>query len=247
MPQSKIATQNARNSDHSWTALIASKRRFSILAVAAAAVAIGTVGLTGASPDRGAGVPFVQASVAGALTTLDGTPANVEVLHVAPPAPTAFTDWVLDKGAHFDKIRAVEEAKALRPLFAPFTRGSFTSGYGMRWGAMHGGVDIANAVGTPINAVGDGVIIKSGDYGDGYGNSVRIRHADGTETLYGHMTSTSVAIGQHVLAGDLIGLMGSTGYSTGSHVHFEVWLNGTDRIDPVGWLASRGISVGAVV
>jgi murein DD-endopeptidase MepM/ murein hydrolase activator NlpD len=237
-------TRKPHRPRQSWTGVIAGKRRYSLLAVAAAAVAVGTAGLTSASP--GDGLPAIEAALAGSTRTLDENTASVEVLSVAPPPQTAFTEWVLEKAARFDDVRALEQAKATRPLFTPFTSGVFTSGYGMRWGAMHGGVDIANAIGTPINAVGDGEVIKSGDYNDGYGNSVRIRHTDGTETLYGHMTSTSVAVGQKVLAGDLIGLMGRTGYSTGSHVHFEVWLNGTDRVDPVGWLASRGISVGAI-
>ena len=90
-------------------------------------------------------------------------------------------------------------------------------------------------------AASDGVVISAGPYA-GYGNMVKLRHADGTVTLYGHLSSWSVEVGQRVWAGDQIANMGNTGNSTGPHLHFEVHLNGTDRVDPVGWLAKRGLS-----
>ena len=73
---------------------------------------------------------------------------------------------------------------------------------------------------------------------------VRLKHADGTVTVYGHVDSATVQVGQHVMAGDEIAKMGNRGFSTGPHLHFEVWLNGTDKVDPLPWLASRGISLG---
>lgn len=75
----------------------------------------------------------------------------------------------------------------------------------------------------------------------GYGMWVKLRHADGTVTLYGHVNTTEVTTGERVMAGDLIATMGNTGNSTGPHLHFEVQLNGTQRTDPVPWLAARGI------
>jgi murein DD-endopeptidase MepM/ murein hydrolase activator NlpD len=123
------------------------------------------------------------------------------------------------------------------------TKGVFTSGFGYRWGVLHGGIDIANSIGTPIVAAADGVVIDAGPTA-GYGAWVKLRHADGTVTLYGHINSWNVTIGQRVWAGDQIAQMGNRGNSTGPHCHFEVLLNGTDRIDPAGWLAKRGISLG---
>lgn len=78
----------------------------------------------------------------------------------------------------------------------------------------------------------------------GYGMWVKLLHADGTVTLYGHVNTTLVSVGERVMAGDQIATMGSRGFSTGPHLHFEVLLGGTERVDPVPWLAKRGLSVG---
>ena len=79
----------------------------------------------------------------------------------------------------------------------------------------------------------------------GYGAWVKLRHRDGTVTLYGHVNTWLVSVGERVMAGDQIATIGNRGNSTGPHCHFEVLLNGTNRIDPVPWLAQRGITVGA--
>uniref|UniRef100_UPI0024BBA770 M23 family metallopeptidase n=2 Tax=Mycolicibacterium TaxID=1866885 RepID=UPI0024BBA770 len=75
----------------------------------------------------------------------------------------------------------------------------------------------------------------------------KLRHADGTVTLYGHNSAVLVNVGERVMAGDQIAKMGNTGNSTGPHCHFEVHLNGTDRVDPVGWLAKHGLTPGSYV
>lgn len=124
--------------------------------------------------------------------------------------------------------------------FAKPAEGSFTSGFGPRWGTFHKGVDIANAVGTPIVAVMDGTVIDSGP-ASGFGNWIRLQHDDGTVTVYGHMSTLNVSVGQRVVAGQQIAGMGSEGFSTGSHLHFEVHPNGGEAIDPQPWLAARGI------
>jgi murein DD-endopeptidase MepM/ murein hydrolase activator NlpD len=108
---------------------------------------------------------------------------------------------------------------------------------------LHAGIDLANSIGTPIRAVSDGVVIDAGPTA-GYGMWVKLRHADGTVTLYGHVNTTMVRVGERVMAGDQIATMGNRGNSTGPHLHFEVLLAGTQRIDPVPWLAKRGLSVG---
>ena len=107
---------------------------------------------------------------------------------------------------------------------------------------MHNGIDIANDIGTPINAVMDGTVIDSGP-ASGFGQWIRLRHDDGTITVYGHMETLDVSVGEHVTAGQKIAGMGSRGFSTGSHLHFEVHPGGGGPIDPVPWLAERGISV----
>lgn len=113
----------------------------------------------------------------------------------------------------------------------------------MRWGVLHGGIDFANKTGTPIYAAADGVVIAAGPVA-GYGLWVKLRHADATVTLYGHIDTTEVGIGQRVTAGDLTATVGSRGNSTGPHLHFEVMPNGVDRVNPVPWLSQRGVDVG---
>jgi murein DD-endopeptidase MepM/ murein hydrolase activator NlpD len=108
---------------------------------------------------------------------------------------------------------------------------------------LHAGIDIANSIGTPIYAVADGVVIDVGPTA-GYGAWVKLKHSDGTVTLYGHINTWLVKKGERVMAGDQIATIGNRGNSTGPHCHFEVMLNGTDRIDPVPWLAKRGLSPG---
>ena len=107
---------------------------------------------------------------------------------------------------------------------------------------FHKGVDIANSPGTPILAVMDGTVIDSGP-ASGFGQWIRIMHDDGTMTVYGHMQTLDVAVGEHVHAGQKIAGMGSMGFSTGSHLHFEVHPNGGEAIDPQPWLAERGIDL----
>lgn len=102
------------------------------------------------------------------------------------------------------------------------TSGRLTSGFGPRWGAAHGGIDIANSVGTPIYSADEGVVTVS-HFSNSYGNVVYVYHpSKNLTTVYAHMSSRSVSSGQKVTAGQLLGKMGSTGYSTGSHLHFEV-------------------------
>ena len=118
------------------------------------------------------------------------------------------------------------------------TKGVFTSGYGWRWGRMHKGIDIANNVGTPILAAKDGVIAYSG-WSSGYGYLVEISHGDGSSTRYAHNSRLLVKKGQLVPQGSRISLMGSTGRSTGPHLHFEIRRPGGAAMDPMAMLPSR--------
>jgi murein DD-endopeptidase MepM/ murein hydrolase activator NlpD len=120
-----------------------------------------------------------------------------------------------------------------------------TSGYGGRnnptgnGGQFHQGVDLAAPSGTPIYAVTGGTVEQAGDAGDGYGNLVRIKSGN-TITYYGHQSSVNVDVGDTVSAGDNIGSVGSTGNSTGPHLHFEVRNNGSS-VEPVAYLKTLGI------
>jgi murein DD-endopeptidase MepM/ murein hydrolase activator NlpD len=101
----------------------------------------------------------------------------------------------------------------------------YTSGYGMRWGRMHKGTDFAARYGTPIYATADGVVTHAG-WLSGYGRLVKIKHDHGIETRYAHQAKIRVKVGQRVSRGDHIGDMGNSGRSTGTHLHYEVRVNG---------------------
>ncbi|MGH8997792.1 MAG: M23 family metallopeptidase [Acidimicrobiia bacterium] len=99
--------------------------------------------------------------------------------------------------------------------------GWVTSGFGPRWGRLHAGIDIAAPAGTPIRAARAGYVLFTGWYG-GYGNLVVLDHGDGVVTLYAHQSRIRVSEGTEVAQGDVIGSVGTTGHSTGNHLHFEV-------------------------
>ena len=112
--------------------------------------------------------------------------------------------------------------------------GPVVSGFGMRWGRMHEGIDIAASSGTPIRAAASGTVIHAGWLG-GYGNLVVLDHGNGLATAYAHASAILVAVGQQVSQGETVALVGSTGHSSGPHLHFEVRVNGT-AVDPLGYL-----------
>jgi len=117
------------------------------------------------------------------------------------------------------------------PRFFPVSARSITSGFGIRIHPIlgvargHSGVDLAVPFGTPIAATAEGVVTFA-NWGGGYGLLVAVDHGGGVETRYGHMSKLAVSSGQHVHIGDVIGFVGSTGLSTGPHVHYEVRVNG---------------------
>ena len=113
--------------------------------------------------------------------------------------------------------------------------GVVTSRYGARWGRMHKGVDLGGNTGDPIRAADGGVVIAAGDANDGYGNKVVIDHGNNYHTLYGHSSEVLVKVGMRVEKGDIIARVGSTGDSTGPHLHFEVIYNG-QAIDPMPFI-----------
>lgn len=111
------------------------------------------------------------------------------------------------------------------------------SGYGSRFhpilkvNKMHKGLDFAASTGTPIYATGDGSV-KVSEFNSGYGNMVVLKHGNGYESLYAHMSRAKVRSGQKVKRGDVIGYVGSTGLSTGAHLHYEIHKNG-EPVDPI--------------
>lgn len=223
------------------------KGRLMVAAMAVGATAAGAYSMANASDQKTPGDTILaadQSTMGGAVVT--GSVDGMQIVSVTPAANASVHAEEITKAAAFAQERAEREARMNRPLFAMPTRGVWTSGFGYRWGVLHGGIDIANAIGTPILAAADGVVIDVGPTA-GYGAWVKLRHSDGTVTLYGHINSWLVSKGDRVMAGDQIATMGNRGNSTGPHLHFEVLVNGTNRTDPVPWLAQRGLSPGNYV
>lgn len=118
------------------------------------------------------------------------------------------------------------------------TKGTFTSGYGWRWGRMHKGIDIANSTGTSVYSARDGIVTFAG-WSGAYGYLVEIAHGDGESTRYAHNSRLIVSKGQVVPQGAPIALMGSTGRSTGPHLHFEIRRSGGAAVNPLSKLPQR--------
>lgn len=137
--------------------------------------------------------------------TLNGNDADMELPVIAPPVE-----------------KAAKPVKAKRLSFAkPVANAVLSSPFGFRWGRMHEGVDLAVPQGTPIEATEAGRVTYSG-WADGYGNFVSIDHGGGYSSRYGHASKLMVKVGQKVRKGQTIALVGSTGHSTGPHLHFEL-------------------------
>ena len=124
--------------------------------------------------------------------------------------------------------------------FVKPTLGHLTSLFGSRWGRAHEGIDVAGPIGTPIYALTDAVVEESGP-ATGYGLWVVLRHTDGTQSVYGHVNRTFVKEGEKVKAGEEIAEIGNRGYSTGPHLHLEIWSSDGTKINPLTWLRKRGI------
>ncbi len=157
------------------------------------------------------------------------TPLSVSTMGGEPEPDMLRANEVLRRLDEVNMYRlAAEKAPFAEPLRSAFR---FTSGFGPRRdpkGAgtrMHDGLDFAAGHGTPIFSTADGTVVHAG-WDGGYGRAVRIRHAFGIETLYAHMSQLRVNVGDRVSRGDRIGDMGSTGRSTGTHLHYEVHVGG---------------------
>ncbi|MEV6077435.1 M23 family metallopeptidase [Streptomyces sp. NPDC052069] len=154
------------------------------------------------------------------------------------------------KEAREDKARAARAAERTRltSFHLPVAGSYVSTGYkssGSLWSSgSHSGVDFHAASGTSVVAVGVGTVVEAG-WGGAYGNNIVLRMTDGTYTQYGHLSSIGVSVGQSVTSGQQIGLSGSTGNSTGPHLHFEARTTaeyGSD-MDPVAYLRAHGLNV----
>jgi murein DD-endopeptidase MepM/ murein hydrolase activator NlpD len=139
--------------------------------------------------------------------------------------------------------RARLAAADARPRWVlPVSHYRLTAGFGEYglWSHAHTGQDFACPVGTPVHALGDGTIIFAA-YDGAYGNKIAIQHAGGLVTWYAHLSAFEVKVGEKVKAGQLIGLVGSTGNTTGPHLHLEIRPTADVPVDPLPWLRAHGI------
>ncbi len=169
-----------------------------------------------------------QSAVADSRETREEYLAEVEAL-AAQSATLAAAIRDSQAGAGSTGTGAPSASGLIWPL-----DGVVTSGFGTRWGRMHEGIDIATSTGAPIWAAAAGTVIHAGWLG-GYGNLVVLDHGNGLATAYAHCSAILVGIGQTVIQGETIALVGSTGHSTGPHLHFEVRVNGV-AVDPLLYL-----------
>ena len=152
-----------------------------------------------------------------------------------------FTSW--------KKLDQVEQGTIAIPSTQPVKGSNFTSGYGVRSdpfrgrAAMHAGIDLAGPLGTPIYATADAIVGRS-EWANGYGNLIELNHGRGIQTRYGHRSKSRVKAGQRVKRGDMIALMGSTGRSTGSHLHYEVRVDGK-AVNPIPYMQGSDILLAA--
>ncbi|MFC0598966.1 M23 family metallopeptidase [Streptomyces palmae] len=148
------------------------------------------------------------------------------------------------------RLRAAREAERKRlntfvmPVAGSYVSTQYHASSGLWSSGSHTGIDFHAASGTPVHSVGSGTVVEAG-WGGAYGNNVVIKMNDGTYTQYGHLSSLSVSVGQTVTPGQQIGLSGSSGNSTGPHLHFEARTGaeyGSD-IDPISYLRSHGVKI----
>ena len=172
----------------------------------------------------GVGGPFEEAA--------GGAAANVPANDVDPRFAQLFASW--------RQMEQLEQGVASIPSMMPVQGARWTSSFGVRSdpfrgrAAMHGGIDMAGPLGTPIYATADGTVATA-DWQGGYGNLVELGHGAGIATRYGHLSRIMVRNGERVRRGQVIGLMGSTGRSTGSHLHYEVRIDGR-AVNPIPFM-----------
>ena len=134
------------------------------------------------------------------------------------------------------------ELAAARSWVLPVESYRFTSPFGSRWGRLHAGNDFAAPTGTPLAAMSAGTVVFAGTQ-SGYGNKLEIRYWDGTVSWYAHMSRIDVSVGDEVESGQVVGAVGNTGVSTGSHLHLEIHPDGNGPVDPLPWLKAQGLEV----
>ncbi|MEH1100973.1 M23 family metallopeptidase [Micromonospora sp. CPCC 205561] len=255
--QEDIQNENTPDAPARHRRLTGGRTRLAIAAAALAGLGLGGVALATTGNDE-APVPAAahdardradaaeRADRSARETTAPATPSAAPST-AAPASPTPGPVKTSPSARPSPKATTAKPKKTSKPKpswVIPMKGAAITSCYGPRWGTQHAGIDFALPAGTPVRAAFGGTVTKAGDVGDGYGISVFVDHGNGYLTHYAHLSTARVSVGQRVGAGQTIGLEGSTGDSTGPHLHFEVhqgqmW----NQIDPAPFLRARGIDV----
>ena len=182
-------------------------------------------------------VPEIKASIAPRVVARASVGADSYAPLVQPSARQMVSPAMPTIGAA-DSYLPRGKGGAMNGFIWP-ARGVLTSGYGQRWGRPHRGIDIAAPIGTPIVAAAPGVISYAGYNDGGFGYLVEVDHADGTMTRYAHNSRLLVKAGQQVNQGEQVSEMGSTGFSTGPHLHFEIHPGGKGAVNPIALLPNN--------
>jgi murein DD-endopeptidase MepM/ murein hydrolase activator NlpD len=200
-----FSSSSARSVTSEAVASLYKDREYSALQDQQVAASIGNAGRVGnieAQPKASTNLPQPQ-----------------ETELTAPAKPTVQKEQKIASSSGVNPNRLAPDSSFIMP-----TTGRLTSSYGMRWGRLHAGIDIAAPIGTPVVAVKNGIVIAAGmnAVGHGYGNGIDIRHQDGSVSRYAHAEKILVRVGQLVKQGQQIMLMGCSGHCTGPHLHFEI-------------------------
>lgn len=180
-----------------------------------------------------------------AAPVVEQAPVAAEIAAPVAAAPAPFGLPNLPPEISGPLAQAEATLKTLQQQFAPQAAvrpvaGVISSTFGSRWGAMHYGIDFADNIGAPIHSVMGGTVIEAGA-AQGFGLWVRVQQDDGTIAVYGHVNEMLVSAGQRVNTGDVIATVGNRGNSTGPHLHLEIWDAAGGKMDPLPWLASKGV------
>jgi murein DD-endopeptidase MepM/ murein hydrolase activator NlpD len=208
------------------------RSRYAVVGVSAF-VAAGGVALASAShlPDAKAVNPKVLAS----LQNASAGSSQLTERQAKDPAASRGED----RGTAKTKAAAQPDAADIWVL--PLETYTYSSPFGVRFGKLHAGIDLAGPDGTPYKAIHAGTVTTAGYYG-GYGYMITVKNPDGTETIYAHSRRLLVKKGDQVKAGQPIGELGNSGASYGTHLHLEIHVDGTP-IDPIGYLRDRGVDI----
>jgi murein DD-endopeptidase MepM/ murein hydrolase activator NlpD len=190
---------------------------------------------------------FVGAGIValGAGAAMPDAKADASALDGVDAASIAQQDRAsaADQASRSDRSTGLSTSTTTAPdaWVLPLHGYDFNSSLGARWGSPHKGVELAAPEGTPFAAVHDGVVLVA-EWRSGYGNMIMIDHGNGLATVYGHSSELLVKVGDKVKAGQIVGLMGNTGFSTRPHLHLEIHVNG-ETVEPVQWFKQHGVDL----